>query len=84
MRMEAAVGVEPVDRLRRDVAARRLGVERRRVGENVGEDRDEIEQADDHRADQRQLVLPEAPPDELALGGDGDTGFRLGDERFGR
>ena len=30
MRVETAVGVEPVDRLRRDVAARRLGVERRR------------------------------------------------------
>ena len=84
VRMESAVGIEPVDRLRRDVAARGLGVEWRRVGQHVGEHRDQVEQADDHRADHRQPVLAEAPPDELALGGDGDAGFRLGDEWFGR
>ena len=42
--MEVAVGVEPVDRLRRDVAARGLGVERLGVGDEVGERRHEIEQ----------------------------------------
>ena len=47
--MEAAVGIEPVDRLRRDVAARGLGLERRGVGEHIGEHRDQVEQSDNHR-----------------------------------
>ena len=71
--MEVAVGIEPVDRLRRDVAARCLGVERFGIGDRIGENRDEVEQRHDHGADQGQPVLAEAPPDQLPLGGDGDA-----------
>src|SRR5262245_55326301 len=75
---KAAVAVEPMNRLRWNVAAARitgLGVG---VGKKIGEDRDQIEQDDDQQAHHRELVLPEPPPCQLQLRGDGDAIFRVG------
>src|SRR5450631_4802819 len=71
---ETAV-VEPVDRLRRH--QRSLGFRFRRVhiGEKVGEQRNHIKRNQDDGPAHGELVLPEAPPDELPLRGDGDPVF---------
>ncbi len=75
MRVEAVL-VEEVDALRRDEAA--AGVGGMRIGrrQEVGEDRDHVEEDDHHHADEREPVLAEAPPGQLQLRGLGVT--RLG------
>src|ERR1700733_601699 len=82
LRMEMSLCIEPMDRLRRNVAARCLGMERFGVGDEIRKRGNGVEYQDDDAADHGQLVLSEAPPDELALRGDRDAGFRFGDQRW--
>src|SRR6185436_9348050 len=68
MRSEASL-VEPIDALRRQERALRLRRGGRRVGQEVREDHDEVEERDDG-GEHRQAVAPEPPPHELPLTGD--------------
>ncbi len=73
--LEASL-VEPVDLLRRHQRALRFRFQRIHIGEEVGEQRDQIESNQDDGSAGGELVLAEAPPHELPLRGDGDPVFR--------
>ena len=77
---EAAL-VEPVDRLRRHQRSLGFRFRRIRIGEEVGEERDQVESDQDDGPADGELVLAEAPPHELPLRGDGDPLFGQ-DARF--
>src|SRR6202795_3605374 len=67
--------VDPVNRLRRHERSLRFRFRRIHIGEKVGEQRNQIERNQDDGPAHRELVLPEAPPNELPLRRDGDPVF---------
>jgi hypothetical protein len=70
--------VEPMDLLRGHQRPLRLGVGRIDIGEEIREQRDDIEPDEHDRSADRELVLAKPPPDELPLRRDGDA--VLGDD----
>src|SRR6266568_2482117 len=66
VRPEASL-VGPVNRLRRHQRSLGLGFRRIDVGEEVGEQRNQIKRNQDDGPAHRELVLAKAPPDELPL-----------------
>src|SRR3979411_2076263 len=65
----------PVERLRCHQRSLSLRFRRIHIGEKVGEQRNPIKRNQDDGPAHGELVLPEAPPNELPLRGDGDPVF---------
>ncbi len=84
MRAELAVRREQPDHLGRDVAAARIGCVGVRVGQEVGEGGDQVEQDHHDAARHRQPVPAEAPPDQPGLAGGSEVLFGPGARPCGR